>query len=231
MNSTVVGLVALGVGGLVALLVVSSVAAARRERERREKLAQWAALRGWAFTLKPSVAWTNRVAGRNRHGVTLALSGVVDGLPVSVAEYHYTETHSTTSVNAEGRSTSSSSSTTRHYVVATVRLPHPLPTVTVAPRGALSRMARSVLGPGETSTGQADFDRAFRIKTDQPDLVRAWCTPALQTAHLTGQIPAWSLARGELLCSTAGRINDPETIPTMIAPALRVAALLTPARA
>ncbi|OLB65509.1 MAG: hypothetical protein AUI10_06415 [Actinobacteria bacterium 13_2_20CM_2_72_6] len=89
-------LIAVGGAALVALIVVASVVSVRRERRRREGLRGWAARYGWTYVERPKTDWADRLPGRNRRGLSLVLSGVLDGYPVSVADYEYTETSTST---------------------------------------------------------------------------------------------------------------------------------------
>jgi hypothetical protein len=54
-------LIAAGVTLLIALLVVAVVVSARRERQRREGLRQWAVRHGWTYTERPRVDWISRL--------------------------------------------------------------------------------------------------------------------------------------------------------------------------
>ncbi len=57
---------------------------------------QWAARYGWAYVERPATDWPARLPGHNRRGVSLVVSGVVDRYPVSVADYSYTQTSTST---------------------------------------------------------------------------------------------------------------------------------------
>jgi hypothetical protein len=210
------------VGGFIALAIVLAVVAARRERERKEGLRRWATYNGWTMTLRPAVDWGRRLPGRNRRGVTLALSGTVDGRPVTIAEYYYTET--TTSTNANGSSTSSS--TTYHYVLLLARLNRPGPTISVYRRGALSKFGRSLFGDRATAIGHEPFDSEYRVAAKDASVVAHVLRPALVQEHIAGRLPEWSLEGQDLLTYRRGLIGDPATIPGQFAPLVRVATLL-----
>jgi hypothetical protein len=205
---------------------VASVAAVRRERERREALRGWAARHGWAYAERPATDWAPRLPGRNPRGVSLMLSGVLDGHPVAVAEYSYTETSTSTRHNADGTSTTSTNSTTHHFVVTAVRLASPGPTVAVQPRHALSKLGRTLFGDRPTALGYEPFDKAFRIVAEDPDAARRVVGPVLAGEHLAGRVPTWSLHGTELLTYRSGRITDPDQVAGLAAPLVRVAALL-----
>jgi hypothetical protein len=206
--------VALGVAALAALVVTS----VRAERRRRERIRQWAARNGWTVTERPAVDWGTRLPGGNRRGVSLLVSGVVSGWPVGVAEYSY----QTTSSDSDG----SSSTTTHRYTVTVVRLAVSYPPLAVVSRGALSRLGRAVFGDKAAATGHDAFDRQFRVQARDPALARTLLGPALIAEHLAGRVPAWSLAGRDLLTWRSGWIKEPDQIATLAAPLVRVAELL-----
>jgi hypothetical protein len=156
--------------------------------------------------------------GRNRRGVAQALSGTVRGRPVSVAEYAYT----TTSTDSENRSTS----TTHRYVVVVVGLGRPYPWIAVESRGALSKLGRKLFGDGQAATGNDEFDRRFRVATKEPAVARQVVGPQLMAAHLAGAVPTWTVSGHELLTYREGSIAQPEQVPALAEPALRIADLL-----
>jgi hypothetical protein len=210
MSSTVLVGIVLTVVVVIALVVWR----ARRERARKAKISQWAASRGWTVTPRPGdIEWTSRLPGNNRRGVSLILSGNVDGWPVCVAEYSYT--------------TSSDDSTTTHrYVVTAVRLAAWYEPVAVQSRGGISRLGKAIFGDNAAATGNADFDRQFRVKTRDPATSHALLGPAFIAEHLAGQIPAWSLAGQDLLAWQEGKIGDPSRIEAVAAGLVRVATLI-----
>ena len=220
-------LIGVGVAVVIALIVVAAVVSARRERERREALRQWAARYGWTYEERPAPPdWTARLPGRNRRGVSLMLSGVVDGYPVGVAEYSYTHTSSTTTHNADGTSSTRTSSTTYHYVVVVVRLPQAGPSIEVQSRHALSKLGRALFGDRPTAVGHEPFDREFRVGAKDPTAVRRLIGPALVDEHVAGRVPAWSLDGTDLLTFQNGRLDGAERVADRAASLVRVATLL-----
>jgi hypothetical protein len=219
-------LIAAGCVLLIVLIVVAIVVSARQERKRREALRAWAGRHGWTYVERPATDWPSRLPGRNRRGVSLVLSGVMGGYPVSVADYSYTTTSTSTSHGASGSPSTSTSSTTYHYVVVVVRLPRPGPSVEVQPRHGLSKLGRAIFGEAKTALGYEPFDRAFRISAKDPAAARRLVGPSLAGQHLAGQVPPWSLYGVELLTYQRGRLGDPARIPGLVAPLVRVATLL-----
>ena len=86
---------------------------------------------------------------------------------------------------------------------------------------------QAIFGENAAATGHPDFDRQFRVKTKDLATSCALLGPALIAEHLTGQIPAWSLAGQDLLAWQEGKISDPSRIEALRAAGLvRVATLI-----
>jgi hypothetical protein len=211
---------------LVTLVVIGIVLSVRHEKRRLASLQQWAQLNQWQYTPRPAVDWGARLPGRDRRGVSLALSGIYDGYPVSVADYSYTETSTSTSTSSTGMTTTSTSHHTHHFIVVVVRLRQPGPAIAVEARHGLSKLGRALFGDGKTATGYAPFDRDFRISTKDPAAARYLVGPILVGEHLAGRVPPWSLYGTELMTFRPGRLRDPATIPDLVAPLIRVADFL-----
>ncbi|MFG2071855.1 hypothetical protein [Nonomuraea maritima] len=233
MEVLVAGVVVALVALIITLIITLIAVVVRAERKRQERIRQWAAHHGWTVQKRPtgdwgmghgtakrrgSSSWAARLPGKNRHGVSLLVSGVVHGRLVGVAEYSY----ETTSHDSDG----SSSRTTHDYIVTAVRLDAQYPPIAVVRRGALSRLGRTMFGDNAASTGHEAFDRQFRVDTKNPALARALLGPALITEHLAGRVPAWSLAGPDLLTWQPGSISDPHQIATLVIPLVRVAEFL-----
>ncbi len=209
-----------GIVLVVVLVVVAAVRGSRLERERRQRLAAWAEHHEWTYADRPKGEWpwTARLPGRNRRGVSLVLSGVFAEFPVTVAAYSYT----TSSGTGDDRS-----STTHRLLVALVRLREEHPTVVVAPRSVASRLARSLLGAGDVSTGDPEFDKRFVIKSPDAAAARSLVAPALVREHLADRAPSWHVDGDELLTHRPGQLRDPDVdIPQLVGPLVEVARLL-----
>jgi hypothetical protein len=216
-------LIGAAVAVVLALIVIAAVVSVRGERRRRDTLRRWADTHGWAYVERPSVDWWRRLPGYDRRGVTLMLSGIIDGFAVSVAEYAYTETRTSTT---PGSDSTTSTRTTHRFVVVVVRLPWAGPTVEVVSRHGLSKLGRALFGDRATALGYEPFDRAFRIASKDPDGARRLIGRRLADAHLAGWVPAWSLRGAELLTYRSGWLGEPDRIPETAAPLVRVATLL-----
>ena len=217
-SSLIVGAVAV-FGVLFALGILLAVLSWRREKARVEGLRQWAVRYGWTVTTKPAVDWGQRMPGHNKRGVTLALSGGLAGRSVTIAEYYYSRTSTTSS----GNGYSTETTRTYRYVLLVVRLARPGPTMAVVERGALSRFGRILFGDNATAVGQPDFDRTYRVVTKDR---MAMLAPTLVQEHVQGRVPEWSLYGNELLTYRGGRIGDPASIADQFGPLLRVADVL-----
>ncbi|WP_066367171.1 hypothetical protein [Herbidospora mongoliensis] len=194
-----------------ALIVISGLS----ERKRTKQIREWAADHGWTVEKRPPPSgWAARLPGGYGHGVSLLLSGTVDGRPVAVADYAYSARDS------DGEETA------YNYVVTAVRFDRRYPPIAVVSRGAFSRLGRRMFGDNAAATGHVDFDRRFRVVTQDPELSRALLGPALIAAHLADRIPEWSLADHDLLAWEPGRIKDGDHIETRVTALLRVADLL-----
>jgi hypothetical protein len=214
MGDPLVGLVAALCLGSVVLVALVAVYHGRRQRRRGREMQQWADRNGWTLTRNPPVDWGRQLPGGNRRGIGHTFSRTLDGRPVNVAQYSVTDTSDGTTTN------------THFHVVAVAILRRAYPSIQVEPRGRVSRLKNKLLGPGETASGDPDFDRQFIIRTSDPSVVRQWLSPALIAAELTGRIPAaWSVYGTELLCHRPGELN-PDDVPGHAGAVLSLATLL-----
>jgi hypothetical protein len=199
------------VGGVLCLVVVLvGVFSVRRRRRERRRLEQWALASGWTLTWEPAVEWGRMMPGGDPRGVTHAFSARVHGRPVTVAEY------STTDAQAQ----------TTFFVIVAIMLAGPLPPIEVSPRGVLSRGWRKIAGPGEASTGDAEFDAAFRVRSEAPAEALRWLPRPVLAAQLRRELPEfWSVRGAELFTHHPGRLR-PEEVPREAQPLVTLADLL-----
>lgn len=203
--------------GLVGMAVVAALAVGvrlatlRRYSRSGAALRQWASQHSWTYADRPVTGWEHRLPGPRRR-VRRVLSGTVDRYPVSVADYTYVE-------GGEYGGTAT-------LFVVVVRLPWSGPSVEVRPRSDRSRLGRGIDGGAVISIGYEPFDREYRVFTNAPAAAASLIGPALAAEHLGGRLPAWSLQGADLLYFRSGRLDDPDAIPALAAPLVRVAALL-----
>jgi hypothetical protein len=146
MTSKVILLIAVVIAAFV-LLVLGSWLSRKREQAREQSIVQWAARSGWSVVKDPQVPWQDRLPGgcspdsgpRTRESggrISLLLHGTVNDRPVAVADYSYTEYHSSSTFITDSGDTvgSSATETTNNLVVTAVRLPLPYPPLAVEPR-------------------------------------------------------------------------------------------------
>lgn len=226
MDELVPVVIGLGLALLIAFVVMATVLGIRHERRRRAALRDWAHRQGWSYVEAPRADWVSRMPGTARRQVTLALTGVLNGHEVTVADYSYTRTSTSTTSGGDGQTRTSTSSTTHHFVVVVVSLPEPGPTLAVERRGGLSKLGRAVFGDKPTALGDEQFDSGFRLTGPDPDTIRRYVGPALAAEHVAGRVPPWSLHGTQLLTYYEGRLDDAERILAFAKPLVRVAHLL-----
>jgi hypothetical protein len=186
---------------------------------RRAQLREWARANAWTLVAKPVVDWGARLPGGDKHGVTLALSGAVDGRRTSIGEYSFDEAVTT----AAGTTT-----VTHEYVVLVLHLDRPSGYLGVLPCEVLDRWGRTLLGVG-APIGDEDFDDRHRVVGDPARA--AYTVPAeLVAAHVAGLVPPWTLYGTELVTWLPGRI-DLAHLGEQVGPLHLVAGLLTGAGA
>jgi hypothetical protein len=207
----------------VALPVSLSMRRTRLHREWWAVLLAWAHRHGWTVTQDPSVDWTARLPGQRADGVSLLVSGAVDGRPVALAQYSYT-TASTVMVG----NTMTPSSTTHECVVCLARVPAELRHLSIAVehRSGLSKLGRRIAGDSPTAIGNEEFDRRFKVWAQPAEVAQRVIGPALAAELLAGHLTMWSLQNGMLIAYHEGRIGDPDTFDALLAPLIRVATLL-----
>jgi hypothetical protein len=217
-SSVVFGMVTLGcIGIFITATVVMIVIGHQREKARQRALEAWAATNRWQLVRHPQVDWGQRMPGRAKRGVTLALYGNVRGRPVCIAEYRYT----TSSYNGTSTQTN-----THHFTLCVVRLRRPFPPMGVARRGGMSRFGRSLFGDGRTALRNEAFDRQFKVSAADPRLIPEVLGPRLVGEHIAGLLPNWTVSGNELISYRTGLIGQPESILVQFAGVLRIADLL-----
>jgi hypothetical protein len=210
-------------GGAVVLFVLLvtllTVSRRRRQRQRWAELQEWARRNRWALTPDPAVEWSDRLPGRHKRGVTLALYGEMWGRRVSIAEYSYTETRTV----GDGAATS----ITHEFVVVVEHLDRPSGYLGVQSRGLFSRWGKALFG-ADSSLGDPRFDKEFRVVGD-PATAAYRIGPELAAAHLAGA-PPWTIYGTDLLTWYPGRI-DLARVDELVGPLHHVATMLTGAGA
>ena len=208
---------------MVALPVALSMRRNRLERDRWAVLLTGARQLGLTVTSNPRADWAAQLPGRDIRGVSVVVSGVVDGWPVAVADYSHTIS-STVMVG----NTMTPTSETREYVAYVVWVPPRMRHLSIAveDRSGMSRLGRRVFGDSATATGNEAFDRRFKIWAQPPESAQRLIGRELVAEHLAGHLPTWNLHNGTLVTYHPGRLQDPRALVAMTAPLVRVATLL-----
>jgi len=203
---------------VVVIVVLGGVATTRaKDRRYRSGLLDWATARGWTYRddgapvtgLLPEAEWISLLPrGRRRRGVKLQLDGTRQGRPVTVADYWYQTTHTSSSGGASTTHTS-----THHLTVIVVRLAARYPAAELRRRGlglgwGLA-VSRAVGGQPANLTGTEEFDRRYQIRTATPG-GSALVTPQLISAYLTSDLPLWQLSGDQLIITWPGPIKVDE---------------------
>jgi hypothetical protein len=190
----------------VALLVGGFVL----ERKRRERLMRFAMMRGWQYAAEdPSLVtrWDGAPFGRgDRRRARNVLTGQEAGRPFTAFDYSF-ETHST---DSKGRRTT----TTHRFGVCAVPLPVGLRTVEVMPEGVFSRMASAVGLTADIDLESEDFNRAFRVRSDDPKLASDVLSPRTMQYLLAARPEAWRLQGAYVLSWHDGRLDPAEVVRT-----------------
>jgi len=194
----------------VALVVAAMVGVFVLERKRRERLMQFALMRGWQyagedpglvdlFTGDPFGAGEDREA-RN------VLTGQESGRPFTAFDYSY-ETRST---DSKGHTTT----TTHRFGICAVPLPAPLGTVEVVPENVLTRMAGAVGVLSDIDLESEGFNRRFRVRAGDRKLACDVLTPCTMEYLLSVAPEAWRMEGGHVVSWHPGRLDAAEVVCT-----------------
>jgi hypothetical protein len=200
----------LAMGVFVAFLVALGVAvrnrAVRAEQLMRDALYAWTMANGWQMCEGDvGTSWRHRLSGLRRFAIRRLAFATVHGLPVTVADCHYT----TESTDGQGNT-----QTQRvDLSVFVARLPGGWPDIEVQSRRLGSRVMRALGRQSPVEIGHAMFDRRFQVVTTDPRAAHALLSPALIDAHLRDQAPPWSIRGGELVITEQGRLIPDRIVP------------------
>lgn len=85
----------------------------------------------------------------------------------------------------------------------------------VGPKGMVERLGVA-LGLPDVATGDADFDDAFVVQAADPDLVRAWLTPAVRAAIVAAGRYRFTVLDDELCVTRPTLETDPQRLEAAI---------------
>ena len=193
-------------GAFAALAIALVWYSAKRERERREALAAWAAREGFRFLPGRDPSFDERFPsfpslrdGSNRYAYNV-VQGKRGDRPLHAFDYHY-ETHST---DGKGRRRTHH----HHFSGVIVRTDLPLRPLAIRPEGFLDRLAEFV-GIDDIDFESAEFSRRFHVKA--PD--RRWAYDVIHqdTMEFLLAAPAFQLQFGapDAIAFRTGRFDVP----------------------
>jgi hypothetical protein len=192
LSSTPVLIVVLGVLISVGVAYVNYVLA----KKRRETFAAFAAQQGFAYVpednfLAGQWAGTPFQTGDNWR-VRNVLSGAFQGRQIVAFDYSY-ETH-TTNAKVRRRTT-----TTHKFGVVAMRLPAPLPHLEVTHEGLFGGAVANALGFADLEFESEQFNRAFRVKADDPRFGHAVIHPRMMELLLGRGEIGWRIEGNSLV--------------------------------
>jgi hypothetical protein len=180
------------------------------ERKRRDKLMQFARMRGWSYVGEDSSLvhrWPGDPFGHGDNPQARnVMSGTESGRPFTAFDYTY-ETHSTDSKG--NRST-----TTHRWTVCVVPMPGWLGNVQVVPETALDRMAGAVGLRTDLDLESEEFNRRFRVAADDPKLASDILTPRTMQYLISVDAEAWRTCGSDLVGFAQGRLDPVEVVRT-----------------
>lgn len=151
-----------------------------KAKQRRELLVQFAASQGWTWTERDD-SWAARFVDRpfgqgdNRKARNV-LQGICRGRPMVAFDYSY-ETHST---DSKGNRTTS----THRFSFCALELPFWVPRTELVPEGPFGRIG-TALGMKDLELESEDFNRRYRVRTDNPKFAYDVLPPRTMEGLLT----------------------------------------------
>jgi hypothetical protein len=184
------------------LLLVASVGgfAWYRQKQRRELLQGFAASEGWTFAPRDD-SWTARFPGKpfgtgDHRRATNVLQGAFRGRQLVAFDYSF-QTHSS---DANG----GSSTTTHRYAFCALGLPTSVPRLELLPEGRLGRVG-TALGRQDIELESEDFNRRYRVQSDQPKFAYDVLAPRTMEALLTRPALHLRLQGADAVCWENGQ--------------------------
>lgn len=198
-------------GLIIVGIVLAIIHGHRRERQRVEALARFAAERRWRFAparehgleaVFPKVPLFSQ--GHSRYASNV-LRGDFSGHFVEVFDYHYAVTTS------NGKTT-----TTHHYYFScyVLRLPVPFPWLNVGPEGFLSKVAQA-FGYDDIDFESAEFSRKYCVRSGSKKFAYGVLHPGMMEHLLVQPGLYFSISGGRLLMHFKGTL-EAENIPSRL---------------
>lgn len=180
------------------------------DRKRRERLMEFATARGWAYAGEdPRLVeqWPGDPFGRGeRRRARNVLTGQESGRAFTAFDYSYI----TRSTDSKGNS----STTTHRFGVSAVPLPAYLGRVQVSPEDLFTRAAGAVGLARDIDLESEAFNRAFRVRADDPKLASDILPPRTMEYLVSMRPEAFRICGTHLLSWHKGRIDPAELVRT-----------------
>lgn len=191
----------------------------KREQQRKDLLAQWAFANNW--TIAPvDDSWCTRWVGApfnegDHKRAKNVITGAWKNHPFVSFDFSY-QTHS-----SDGRGATSTQ--THHYAVSSVQLPTYLPGLQVTPESALSRLGEAVGLNTDIDLESEDFNRAFRVRANNPKFASDVLTPRTMQMLLSRPHFSWRIEGADILCWQQGE-QKPAEVTAVVSTMLDVVA-------
>lgn len=172
-------------------------------KKRREMLQQFAASQGWTWTPQDD-SWATRFsgdpfgAGDNREAQNV-LQGQWRGRAMVAFDFSY-QTHST---DSKGNRTT----TTHRFAFCALALPAWVPKIELVPESMFGRLG-TALGMQDIEFESEEFNRRYRVRSDNPKFAYDVLPPRTMAALLTRPALHLRLSGEDALCWESGR-HDP----------------------
>jgi len=186
---------------VVGVVFAVAILAFKAEQKRRAELLNFALSKGWMFSPGDPLGLTNRWDGTpfgrgHARQVSNVVRGKERGRDLVSFDYRYTESDT----DSNGRR----SSRTYRYHVTAVHLPAFLPTIEVSAENVLTRMG-GALGMQDIELESEDFNRRYRVRSDNTKFACDVLTPRTMEYLLRGPATAWRTEGTDVLCWDTGR--------------------------
>jgi hypothetical protein len=200
-------LIVLAVLSLIALVAYLSWQA---EKKRRAELASFAAAQGWEFSVDDPYGLDSRWdchpfgEGHSREASNVFTGSAPGGYPMVAFDYEYKET----STDSKGNR----STTTYRFAVCALQLPCPMPGLHVGKENILTRIG-SAVGFADIEFESDDFNRAFRVRCDDPKFASDVLHPrAMELLLQHGRGVEWRFTGYDMLSWRSGRLDIPDLL-------------------
>jgi hypothetical protein len=180
------------------------------ERKRRDRLMQFALLRGWTYVGEDRSLvdrWPGEPFGHGDHArARNVLGGTESGRPFTAFDYSY-QTHSSDSKGHR-------STTTHRWTVCVVPMQGWLGSVQVVPESALDRLAGAVGLVSDIDLESEAFNRRFRVSASSPKLASDILPPRTMEYLLAVDAEAWRTCGSDLVGFAHGRLDPAAVVRT-----------------